>query len=97
MTAPKAPVDVGVDVELRQRLVDAMVAILARLLELDGPITEDMHLADELGLSSSLALELLLELEERLEIQIDVETMNPDELQTVGELATFIAGHSRPW
>jgi acyl carrier protein len=93
MTAPKA----DIDVELRQRVVDTIVAILSRQLQLQEPITENMHLADELGLSSSLALELLLELEERLEIQIDVETMNPDELQTVGALATFIAGHSRPW
>jgi len=89
MTAPKA----DIDVELRQRVVDTMVAILVRLLELREPVTEDAHLADELGLSSSLTLEL----EERLEIQIDVETMNPDELHTVGALATFIAGHSRPW
>jgi acyl carrier protein len=85
-----------VDVELRRRVVDTMVAILSRLLEYQEPITEDMHLADELGLSSSLALELLLELEERLDIQIDVETMNPDELQTVAALSTFIAGHCRP-
>lgn len=92
MTAQHAEVDV----EVRQRVVDTMVAILARLLELQEPITEDMHLADELGLSSSLALELLLELEDQLEIQIDVETMNPDELQTVGALATFIAAHCRP-
>lgn len=97
MTAPEAPAGDVVDGELRQRVVDTMVEILARLLELDGPVTEDMHMMDELGLSSSLALELLLELEERLEIQIDVETMNPDELQTVGQLATFIAGHSRRW
>ena len=93
MTAPEAQVDV----ELRQRVIDTMATELKRLLELDQPVTEDMNLADELGLSSSLGLELLLELEEQLGIQIDVETMNPDELQTVGELATFIAGHSRPW
>jgi acyl carrier protein len=93
MSAPEAQVD-G---ELRQRVVETMSALLMRLLERDQPVTEDMHLSDELGLSSSLGLELLLELEERLEIQIDVETMDPDELRTVGELATFIAGHSRPW
>jgi acyl carrier protein len=93
MTAPEAEIDV----ELRQRVVDAMSTLLRRLLELDWPVTEDMNMADELGLSSSLGLELLLELEEQLGIQIDVETMNPDQLQTVGELATFIAGHSRPW
>jgi acyl carrier protein len=56
-----------------------------------------MDMADELGLSSSLGLELLLEVEEALGIQIDVEALRPDELRTVGELATFIAGHSRTW
>jgi acyl carrier protein len=85
------------ETELRQRVVETMSVVLIRLLERDEPVTESMHLADELGLSSSLGLELLLELEEQLEIQIDVETMNPDELQTVGELATFIATSSRPW
>jgi acyl carrier protein len=93
MSAPET----DIDVELRQRVVDAMSALLIRLLERDQQVTEDMHMADELGLSSSLGLELLLELEEQLGIQIDVETMNPDELQTVGELATFIAGNCRPW
>lgn len=93
MTTP----DARTDVESRQRVVDAVSAELARLLELGEPITEDMHMADELGLSSSLGLELLLAVEERLAVQIDVETLNPDELQTVGELATFIAEHSRPW
>jgi acyl carrier protein len=93
MTAP----DAQVDIELRRRVVDAMSAVFMRLLERDQPVTEDMHMADELGLSSSLGLELLLAVEEQLGIQIDVATMDPDELQTVGELATFIAGNSRPW
>lgn len=93
MAAPETEVDV----ELRTRVVEAASTLLVRLLELEAAVTEDTNMADELGLSSSLGLELLLELEEQLGIQIDVETMNPDELQTVGELATYIAGHSRPW
>ncbi|MFE2753923.1 phosphopantetheine-binding protein [Actinosynnema sp. NPDC059335] len=93
MTAP----DAQLDVELRHRVVEAMTTVLRRLVEHEGPITEDMHLADELGVSSSLGLELLLEVEEQVGIQIDVEKMRPDELLTVGELATFIVGHSRPW
>jgi len=84
------------ETDLRERVVATMGTVLNRLLERDEPVTESMHLADELGLSSSLGLELLLELEEQLEIQIDVENMNPDELQTVGELATYIAGHAEP-
>ncbi|MCC8242943.1 phosphopantetheine-binding protein [Saccharothrix luteola] len=93
MTAPDAQVDSA----LRDRVVQAMTTVLKRLVERAEPITEDMHMADELGVSSSLGLELLLEVEEQLGIQIDVERMRPDELLTVGELATFIAGHSRPW
>ncbi|WP_158839834.1 phosphopantetheine-binding protein [Saccharothrix deserti] len=93
MTAP----DAQIDVELRQRVVQAMSAVLKRLVDRDEPISEDMNMADELGVSSSLGLELLLEVEEQVGIQIDVEKMRPDELRTVGELATFIAGHSRPW
>ncbi|ROP35021.1 phosphopantetheine-binding protein [Saccharothrix texasensis] len=93
MTAPDAQLDVA----LRDRVVQAMTTVLKRLVGREEPITEDMHMADELGVSSSLGLELLLEVEEQLGIQIDVERMRPDELLTVGELATFIAGHSRPW
>lgn len=92
MAAP----EVEVDVELRRRVVDAIAGQLRRLLNPSEPITEDTHMADELGLSSSLGLELLLEVEEQLRIQIDVESMNPDAMRTVGELATYIAGHSRP-
>jgi acyl carrier protein len=88
--------ETGVDIQFRQRLLDAMVSLLTRLLEPDKPVTPDMRLMDELGLSSSLALELLLELEEQLQIQIDVELMDQDQMTTVEDLATFIAGHSRP-
>ena len=88
--------ETGVDTEFRQRLLDVMVALLTRLLEPEKPVTPDMRLMDELGLSSSLALELLLELEEQLGIQIDVELMDQDQMTTVEDLATFIAGHSRP-
>lgn len=93
MTAPDAQIDVA----LRQRVVEAMSVVIKRLVERDEPVTEDMDMADELGISSSLGLELLLEVEERTGIQIDVEALRPDELRTVGQLATFIASHSRPW
>jgi acyl carrier protein len=86
----------SVDSEFRAQVVDTMRTILAKLLEYSDPITEDMHLMHELGLSSTLGLELLLQLEDRLEILIDVEKMNQDKVSTVGDFATFIAGHSRP-
>lgn len=81
--------------EFRQRVVDAMITVLARLLDRSEPVTEDMRLMEELGLSSTLGLELLLELEDQLEILIDVEMMDADQMKTVGDMATFVAGHSQ--
>jgi acyl carrier protein len=92
MTAPEAGLDSG----FRSRVVDEMTAILATLLHRAEPITEEMRLMEELGLSSTLGLELLLQLEDRLEILIDVEQLDQDQMRTVGNMATFVAGHSRP-
>ncbi len=86
--------ETGLDAEFRQRVVDTMTTVLARLLDRDEPVTEDMHLM-ELGLSSTFGLELLLELEDQLLILIDVELMDQDHMKTVGDLATFVAGNSR--
>ena len=88
--------ETGLDGEFRQRVVDAMTTALARLLDRTEPITEDMRLMKELDLSSTLGLELLLQLEEQLLILVDVELLEQEQMNTVGELATFIAGHSRP-
>lgn len=88
--------ETGVDPEVRQRVVQATTDTLAVLLERDEPVTEDMRLMDELMVSSLLGLELLLRLEEQLDIQIDVELMDQDQIHTVGDLATFVAGHHRP-
>ena len=88
--------EVTVDAALRQRVVESMTTLLGRILRRDDPITEDMKLMDELKLSSSMGLELLLELEEELSIHIDVEDLDQERAQTVGELADYIAGHSTP-
>ena len=88
--------EAGLDGEFRQRVIDTMTTVLARLLDRPEPVTEDMRLMEELGLSSTLGLELLLELEDQLLILIDVELMDQDQMKTVGDLATFVAGHSRP-
>jgi acyl carrier protein len=88
--------ETGLDGEYRQRVVDTMTTVLARLLDRPEPVTEDMRLMEELGLSSTFGLELLLELEDQLLILIDVEQMDQDQMRTVGDLATFVAGHSRP-
>jgi acyl carrier protein len=88
--------EAGLDGEFRQRVIDTMTTVLARLLDRPEPVTEDMRLMEELGLSSTFGLELLLELEDQLLILIDVELMDQDHMKTVGDLATFVAGHSRP-
>jgi acyl carrier protein len=88
--------ETGVDGEFRQRVVVVMTTVLARLLDRPEPVTEDMRLMDEVGLSSTFGLELLLELEDQLMILVDVELMDQDRMKTVGDLATFVAGHSRP-
>jgi acyl carrier protein len=88
--------ETGLDGEFRQRVVNAMTTVLARLLDRPEPVTEDMRLMEELGLSSTFGLELLLELEDELMILIDVELLDQEQMSTVGDLATFIAGHSRP-
>jgi acyl carrier protein len=88
--------ETALDDEFRQRVMDTMTTVLARLLDRPEPVTEDMRLMEELGLSSTFGLELLLELEDQLLILIDVEQMDTDQMATVGDLATFVAGHSRP-
>lgn len=88
--------EAGLDAEFRQRVGETMTTVLTRLLERAEPVTEDMRLMEELGLSSTLGLELLLELEDQLLILIDVELMNTDQIATVGDMATFVAGHSKP-
>ena len=88
--------EIGTDAGFRRRVVDTLTTTLARLLDRPEPVTEDMRLMEELGMSSTFGLELFLELEEQLMILIDVELMDADHLRTVGDLATFVAGHSRP-
>ena len=88
--------ETGLEGDFRQRVVDTMTTVLARLLDRAEPVTEDMRLMEELGLSSTFGLELLLQLEDQLLILIDVEQMDQDQMATVGDLATYVAGHSRP-
>lgn len=92
MTAQEA----GLDGDFRQQVLDTMTTVLTRLLDRTEPVTEDMRLMEELGLSSTFGLELLLQVEDQLMILIDVEVMDADQMKTVGDLATFVAGHSRP-
>jgi acyl carrier protein len=88
--------ETGLDGDFRQQVLDIMTAVLTRLLDRPEPVTEDMRLMEELALSSTLGLELLLEVEDQLMVLIDVEVMDADQMKTVGDMATFVAGHSRP-
>ncbi|HEY0167508.1 MAG TPA: phosphopantetheine-binding protein [Jatrophihabitans sp.] len=92
MALPETSVDAG----FQQQVAQALAELLVLLLERDEPVTEDMRLMDELMVSSLLGLELLLRLEEQFDIQIDVEQMDQDQIHTVGDLATFVAGNHRP-
>jgi acyl carrier protein len=88
--------ETGLDSDFRQKVVDTMTTVLAQLLDRSDPVTEHSKLMDEIGLSSTLGLELLLRVEDELMILIDVELMDQDQMHTVGDLATFVAGNSRP-
>ncbi len=87
----------NLDVALRRRVFDAVCHILPRVLgpELQLPVIADStELRSDLGLRSATTLELLLELEDSLEIQIDVEEIGQVSMNTVGDLADFVARHS---
>jgi acyl carrier protein len=88
--------ETGLDGEFRQQVADTMITVLTRLLDRPEPVTEGMRLMEELGLSSTLGLELLLEVEDQLLILIDVELMDTEQMRTIGDMATFVAAHSRP-
>jgi acyl carrier protein len=83
------------DTVLRQRVIESISTVLPRLLERELPgVAEGMLLMEELGLRSTAILELLVELEESLEIQIDVEDIDRDDMNSVGDLASFVASHA---
>jgi acyl carrier protein len=88
--------ETDLDPQYQQKVLDTMTEVLARLLDRSEPVTKDMLLMEELGLSSTLGLELLLHMEDQLLILVDVEKMGQEQMRTVEDMATFIAGHSRP-
>lgn len=89
-TTMTAPAEDG----LRQQLIDGTRELLPRILRRELPeLSDQTRLMEDLRLTSSTLLELLLELEERLEIQINVEEIDEDGVETVGNLADFIVGH----
>ena len=83
------------DAGLRQRALDAIAAVLPRVLDSDAlVIAPEMKLMSDLGMRSASMLELLLELEDNLDIQIDVEDIDGAAMTSVGDLADFIASHA---
>lgn len=83
------------DTGLRQRALDAIVAVLPRVLDSDAlVIAPEMKLMSDLGMRSASMLELLLELEDNLDIQIDVEDIDAAAMTSVGDLADYVAGHA---
>ena len=85
---------VVVDEALRQRVVDTICSLLPRFVKREMPDASAETRLVDLNLSSSSMLELMLEVEDAVEIQVDVEDFEDDDMETVGRLATYVAGHS---
>jgi acyl carrier protein len=85
------------DPALRTQIVSRIGDLLPRVLKREvTDVSEDANLMHDLGMSSTTALELVLELEEALEREISVEDMGREDFDTVGTLATYIAGNLLP-
>jgi acyl carrier protein len=83
------------DTVLRQRVFDSIGVLLPKVLSREtGTVSDSTQLMSDLGLRSATMLELLLELEEDLEVQIDVEDIDQGDMNTVGDLANFVAVHA---
>ncbi len=85
------------DPALRQEVVESICALLPQVLKREvTEVSEDSTLMENLGMSSTTALELVLELEERLEREISVEDLGREDFNTVGTLASYVAGNLLP-
>jgi acyl carrier protein len=83
-----------IDEALRQRVIDAICELLPRSLKQEMPdLSADTRL-NELALSSVGMVGIMLTVEETLEIQVDIEDFEDSDLETIGRLATYVAGHS---
>lgn len=85
---------VPIDEELRRRVIDTICELLPGSLGREVPgLSADTRLPD-LDLSSVGMLEVMLTVEETLEIQVDIEDFEDSDMETIGRLATYVAGHS---
>jgi acyl carrier protein len=87
----------AVDPALREQVVDRICELLPRVLKHEvAGATADTTLMEALGMSSTTALELILEVEEGLEREISVEDLGREDFETIGTLASYIAGNLIP-
>jgi acyl carrier protein len=85
---------VPIDEALRQRVVEAICELLPESLGREVPdLSADTRLL-ELDLSSVAMLEVMLTVEDTLELQVDIEDFQDSDMETIGRLATYVAGHS---
>ncbi len=85
---------VPADETLRPRVIDTLFELLPRFVGQEvQELSPETRLA-ELALSSLGAVELMLTVEDTLLIQVDIEDFDDSDLDTIGQLATYIAGHS---
>ncbi|GAA2868992.1 hypothetical protein Acy02nite_40770 [Actinoplanes cyaneus] len=69
-----------------------MIAALAQLLNRDAAtIDANSRLFEDLGIDSTGVLELLMQLEAELDVEFDAETLEPNDFETVGALAAYVA------
>jgi acyl carrier protein len=86
--------DQQLDTDLRQRVVDSVCTLLPRVIKRELPGMSETTRLDELDLTSAHMLELMLEIEDALAIQVDVEEFEEADAESVGTLASYVAGHS---
>ena len=69
---------------------DAVLKSIMRNLDNEQEIYEDSKLINDIGLDSLQLVNILLDLEEELDLCIDYEELDFDEIETVGQLASYL-------
>lgn len=83
-----------VDEALRQKVIATICELLPESLGREVPDLSAETCLLELDLSSVAMLEVMLTVEDTLEIQVDIEDFEDSDMETIGRLATYVAGHS---
>jgi acyl carrier protein len=85
---------VPTDEAARLRVIDALCELLPQTLRRElPPLSAETRLTD-LAIGSADTLALVLRIEDTLEIQVDIEDFEDSDMETIGRLGTYIAGHS---